>query len=69
MRAGLKARFDRFERFSLGPATGVQPVRLPVRVPLRQAGRIPQLAGLANLAFPGPRLVRGTVDAYGTMPV
>ena len=37
MRAGLKVRFDRFGRFSLGPATGVQSARLPVRLPLRSA--------------------------------
>ena len=69
MRAGLKARFDRFGRFNLGPATMAQSARLPVRLRLRPARHMPQLAGLATLVFASPRLVRGTSDAYATMPV
>lgn len=69
MRAGLKARFDRVECSNLGLAPGVQSATLPLRLPPRQIRHVPQLVSLANLAFPGPRPVRGAVDAYATMPV
>ena len=68
MRAGPKARPDCFGRSSLRPAAGA--LRIVAGATAAQApGRILQLASLATLRFPAPRLARGTVGAYATMPV